>query len=324
MIDKREKKLFKQLIDNYGFVVEEYRDNYSPHWVAVKYTDKGNIAVIVAEEEVDYISLNSLKSYLAEKGHPYAVDAVIYTREEQITHDRYDSEDSEHNYRKIIVSYSNDILWADENTDFLKVIIERSDKLNASPVDFSSKVTIGLIIINVAVFLYSAYLSGSLMDINVYVLYALGAKENIAIASGEYYRLITAAFLHGGLIHLLFNMYALNALGGLIDRTFGTLRYIIIYLFSAITSSLLSFYMSDSLSIGASGAIFGLMGAALIFGLREKNRIGRDFLTNILSVVGINIFIGLTQSNIDNFGHIGGLIGGLIISLIMYPKDYTK
>ena len=181
-----------------------------------------------------------------------------------------------------------------------------------------------LIIINVVIFLYSAYLSGNLMDIHWYVLYALGAKENIAIVNGEYYRLITAAFLHGGLIHLLFNMYALNALGGLIDRTYGTVRYIIIYLFSAITSSLLSFYMSDYLSVGASGAIFGLMGAALIFGFREKNKIGKDFLKNILSVVGINIFIGLTQSNIDNFGHVGGLIGGLIIALILYPKGREK
>ena len=324
MIDKKEKKLFKQLIDNYGFVVEEYRDNYNPHWVAVKYTEKGNIAVIVAEEEVDYISLNSLKSYLAEKGQPYAVDVVIYTREEQISHDRYYSEDSEHNYKKIIVSNSNDILWADENTDFLKLLIERPDKLNASPIDLSSKVTIGLVIINVVIFLYSAYLSGSIMNIDVYTLYRLGAKENVAIASGEYYRLITAAFLHGGLVHLIFNMYALNALGGLIDRTFGTFRYIIIYIFSAITSSLLSFYMSDSLSIGASGAIFGLMGAALIFGFREKNKIGRGFLTNILSVVGINIFIGLTQPNIDNFGHIGGLIGGMIIAVIIYPRHYTE
>jgi len=324
MLEKREKKLFKQLIDNYGFVVEEYRDSYAAHWVAIKYTDKGNIAVIVVEEQVDYISLNSLKTYLAEKGQPYAIDAVIYTRDKEISYDRYYSENSEHNYRKIIVSHSDDILWADENTEFLKTLIESSDKLDASVINLSSKVTIGLIIINVALFLYSAYKSGNIMNIDVYTLYELGAKENYAIASGEYYRLITAAFLHGGLIHLLFNMYALNALGGIIDKTFGTLRYIFIYMFSAITSSLLSFFMSDSLSIGASGAIFGLMGAALIFGFKEKNKIGRDFLTNILSVVGINIFIGLTQPNIDNFGHIGGLIGGLIIAFIIYPRKYTE
>lgn len=184
-----------------------------------------------------------------------------------------------------------------------------------------SLITNILVFFNVAIFLLSAYLSGDIFDIDGRVLVLLGAKYNELITAGEYYRLITAMFLHGGLIHIGFNMYALKSLGPFIESIFGRGKYMMIYFIGGITSSLFSYWFSDAISVGASGAIFALLGSALIYSIKLKNKIGRDFLSNIAQVIVINLILGFTMSNIDNFGHIGGLIGGIIISLIIWKKQ---
>lgn len=178
-------------------------------------------------------------------------------------------------------------------------------------------VTYTFICINVIMYALTAFLSGNIIDSDINVLVLLGAKVNELIASGEYYRLITSMFLHGGLLHLVLNMYALNSIGPLIERIYGRNKYIFIYFISGIASSLLSYLFSDSVSIGASGAIFGLLGTALVFAIKMRKNLGKDFLKNIASVIIINLFIGFTMSNIDNFGHIGGLLGGAITAVIL-------
>lgn len=178
-----------------------------------------------------------------------------------------------------------------------------------------------LIFMNLGIFLLSAYLSRDIFDIDGRVLVLLGAKYNELITAGEYYRLITAMFLHGGLIHIGFNMYALKSLGPFIENIFGKGKYIMIYFIGGITSSLFSYWFSNAISVGASGAIFALLGSALIYSIKLKNKIGRDFLSNIAQVIVINLILGFSISNIDNFGHIGGLIGGIIISLILWKKQ---
>lgn len=182
-------------------------------------------------------------------------------------------------------------------------------------------VTIALIAINVLYFLLSAYLSGSFMSISNEVLVALGAKYNAGIAAGQYYRLITCMFLHGGIVHIGLNMYALYAIGPLVEKVYGRKKYLGIYFISGISSSLLSYIMSPTISIGASGAIFGLFGACLIFAVRMKKRIGKGFLSNIIQVIVINLIIGFTLPNIDNFAHIGGLLGGVVTGAAFFNKS---
>lgn len=181
-------------------------------------------------------------------------------------------------------------------------------------------VTYTLIGINIFMFILSAILSGNVMDIKTGVLVDLGAKYNPAIVQGQWFRLITCVFLHGGLIHIAANMYSLYAIGPLIENLYGKYKYLAIYLISGIISSLFSFWFSAYVSIGASGAIFGLMGAIFIFAFKERKRIGKDFLTNITSVLVINLFIGLSIQGIDNFAHLGGLLSGVTFGLIMSHK----
>ncbi|PRR77144.1 Rhomboid protease GluP [Clostridium liquoris] len=174
--------------------------------------------------------------------------------------------------------------------------------------------------INVFMYLITAVLSGNIMESNINVLIFLGAKVNQLIAKGEYYRLITCAFLHGGIVHLGLNMYSLYALGPLIEKVYGKWKYGLIYFISCITSSLLSYFLSDSISIGASGAIFGLLGACLVIALKLKDQVGKSFVSNIISVIFVNLLIGFSVANVDNFGHLGGLIGGTIIGALIWEK----
>lgn len=191
---------------------------------------------------------------------------------------------------------------------------------------FKSWVTYSIIALNVVAYIITAFLSGNIFDSDINVLIKLGAKYNELIAEGQYYRLISCMFLHGGLLHVALNMYALYSIGPLVERLYGRTKYIIIYFASGILSSLFSYALSDSVSVGASGAIFGLLGTTLVFAVKARKNIGRDFLRNIASVIIINLIIGFTMSNIDNYGHLGGLVGGILITLILdsiNKKDET-
>lgn len=175
-----------------------------------------------------------------------------------------------------------------------------------------------LIGINIFMYIVTALLSGNIIDSNINVLVFLGAKVNPLIQRGEYYRLLTCTFLHGGIIHLGLNMYALYTLGPTIENIYGRWRYILVYIISGIASSILSYLLSDSISIGASGAIFGLLGAYLIIAFKLKHQVGKNFVSNIISVIFVNLIIGFSVANVDNFGHIGGLIGGIIVSALVW------
>lgn len=186
-------------------------------------------------------------------------------------------------------------------------------------------ITLGLIAINVVLYIVTAYLSyvyakGSVFNSDTEVLVLLGAKVNKLITQGQYFRLISAMFLHGGIVHLAVNMYSLYAIGPMVEKVYGKAKYIAIYFIAGICSSLLSYAYSPSISIGASGAIFGLLGAVLVFAIKSKGKTGSAFIRSILSVIIVNIFIGITLPGIDNFGHIGGLMGGIIISFLISFK----
>ena len=190
-------------------------------------------------------------------------------------------------------------------------------------------ITIGIIAINVIMYLVTAYLSlvyakGSIFTSDTNVLIMLGAKVNNLISQGQYYRFVSCMFLHGGIVHLGVNMYSLYAIGPMVERVYGKVKYIAIYFISGICASIFSYIFSTDVSIGASGAIFGLLGAILIFAVKSKEKTGSGFIKSILSVICINIFIGATMPNIDNFAHVGGLFGGMLIAFIVKFKaeDY--
>jgi membrane associated rhomboid family serine protease len=144
-------------------------------------------------------------------------------------------------------------------------------------------------------------------------LYYFGAKVNVLIAQGEYWRLLTPMFLHVGLAHLFFNSYALYIYGPAVERLFGRIKFILVYLVSGLVGSLLSYLLSPNNAAGASGAIFGLMGSLLYFRKEKRNLFQRVFGPGLLMIIGINLLYGFIQPGIDNWGHIGGLVGGFLM-----------
>ncbi|MEZ4859979.1 MAG: rhomboid family intramembrane serine protease [Caldilineaceae bacterium] len=157
---------------------------------------------------------------------------------------------------------------------------------------------------------------------NPYVLIFFGAKVNQLVAAGEVWRLFTAMFIHIGVIHLLFNLYALNILGPLVEGFFGHRRFLFIYVIGGLWGSVASYAFSPALSAGASGAIFGLVGATTVYFLRYRENFGargRAIVQNMVIVIAINLFLGLSSPGIDNWGHMGGLIGGAIIGYGLIP-----
>ena len=145
-------------------------------------------------------------------------------------------------------------------------------------------------------------------------------------AAGEYWRLITPMLLHGSIIHLGFNMYALYVLGRRIERFFGSLRFFGLYVIAGITGNVFSFIFTVSPSLGSSTAIFGLLGAEGVFIYQHREILGEQSkiaLRQIGQVALINLIIG-TSPGIDNWGHVGGLIGGAIFTLFAGPIYQIK
>ena len=144
-----------------------------------------------------------------------------------------------------------------------------------------------------------------------------GGLAGVAVGDGEYWRLITSGFLHFGLIHLLFNMFALYILGGLLEPAIGRLRFGIVYFVSLLGGSFGALLLSDprSLTAGASGAVFGMMAAAVIV---MRNRGINPMESGLGLWIGLNLLITFTIPNISIGGHIGGLIAGGLAALAMF------
>lgn len=150
---------------------------------------------------------------------------------------------------------------------------------------------------------------------------ALGMKINEHIIQGEYWRLFTPALLHGSLAHIAFNMYALYVIGAEIEKRFGHARFGLLYLAGSFGGNVLSFLLSPNPSLGASTAIFGLLGAEIVFFYQNRKIFGtgsKRALQNVISVAVVNFIIGLSPG-IDNWGHLGGLIAGLLFTALAGP-----
>lgn len=317
------KGIISKLHDNFGYGVFElsYENGLCGRWFAALRDSSGvEVLLFTKIEDVNLVNRVAIKNELYHilGTADLKIILVILTTEDD--YEPIPIEDS-----KIVLNYKNSKILSYNNAcEFaaqrMYSILNYSERKNSGE-KYIPKATYAIIAINVLYFLVSAALSGSLFDININVLVLLGAKYNHGIANGQFYRLVTCMFLHGGFVHIGLNMYALFAIGPLVEKIFGRWKFLIIYFVSGIIASLLSYLLSDSISVGASGAIFGLLGACLVFALKNKNKIGKSFLSNIVSVIFVNVIIGLSMPNIDNFGHFGGLIGGIAATFALYEKN---
>ncbi len=180
---------------------------------------------------------------------------------------------------------------------------------------FRPYVTFVLIGICVVVYLLQ-YATNFFLQVDIPA--ALGIKNNNLIMQGQVWRLITPIFLHGSLAHIGFNMYALFAIGPTLERFYGRGRYLALFMLSGFAGNVMSFIFTASPSLGSSTAIFGLLGAegVLVYQNRELfGNMAQRALSQVVIIAIINLVIGLTpNSGIDNWGHIGGLIGGTIFA----------
>lgn len=212
---------------------------------------------------------------------------------------------------------------------FMKLTKEINDKneVEAKKAEdiFTKKkpvITYALIIINVLVFI-AMYIFGKGSE-DTLTLLLFGANYPVLVRAGDYYRLITSAFLHAGLLHLIFNNYALYVIGSQLESFLGKAKFLIIYLVSAICGSLMSMLFSDGISVGASGAIFGLLGSLLYFGYNYRVYLGTVLKSQIIPLIILNLIIGFITPGIDNAAHIGGLLGGLGMTMALGIKYKTS
>lgn len=183
------------------------------------------------------------------------------------------------------------------------------------------KIYFSFYILGITVFVYILQnLSQMIFGYDLPVFF--GAKINQFILQGQLWRLITPVLLHGSLIHIGFNMYALFNIGPSLERKYGLWPFLALYLIGGVWGNTLSFLLSPNPSLGASTAIFGLIAAQGVYIYKNRYLLGpaaRPMLMNIAMVVVVNLMLGLSPG-IDNWGHIGGLLGGLFFAWFAGPS----
>jgi rhomboid protease GluP len=187
------------------------------------------------------------------------------------------------------------------------------------------QITYSLILVNGMVYLLCAFLSLNMIDMDMQILVNMGALYGpLTVLDGQWWRLFTAMFLHGGMTHLLMNMVSLYLIGRGAEMYFDKKSYLSIYLFSGLIGGLTSLYMHPvSVGVGASGAIFGVFGALAGFFLAYREKIAthtKAFMKDFAVIIGINLVIGFAIESVDVSAHIGGLIIGFIGGF-MLSKD---
>ena len=213
----------------------------------------------------------------------------------------------------LIVNVTNDInaKTVEDNKVFTKIFEPK--KMIITPI---------LITLCVLVFI-SMYIWGNGSE-NTITLLLFGANFRPLVQAGEIWRLATSMFLHIGIVHLVVNMYSLYIIGKQLESFLGRWKFLIVYLGSGILGSLLSVVVHSSISAGASGAIFGLLGSLLYFGYHYRLYLGTVLKTQVIPIIIINLLIGFMVPGIDNFAHIGGLVGGYLLTMVLGVPGKTR
>ena len=233
-------------------------------------------------------------------------------------------------YSFITDSFPNILEVENLEEEGLELFIKLTDDINKKNVEETKKAedvfkprvpVITFILIGICTLLYmiTAIESGNFLDMNLDVLYDYGGLVNFNMLGkdpSKLYRLITSIFLHGGLLHFLCNMYSLYIIGREIESFFGRFKYLIIFISTGIIGNLLTmlFLQDRVISIGASGAIFGLLGAMLYFGYHYRVYLSAIMRSEIVPIIVLNLLIGFVAPGVNGIAHLGGLIGGVLVS----------
>ncbi len=227
------------------------------------------------------------------------------------------------NITDIFPKIKNKLIQDKEGIDLL---VNVTNDINAKTVSYNetyteifkekkSVITPILIGVCVLVFILMYIIGNGSEDVGTLLLFGANYKE--LVQSGQVWRLVTSIFLHIGIIHLIVNMYALWVIGHQMESFLGKLKYLIVFLGSGIIGSLLSVTVHSGITAGASGAIFGLLGSLLYFGYHYRLYLGTVLKTQVIPIIILNLIIGFTLPGIDNFGHIGGLVGGYLLTMAL-------
>lgn len=235
-----------------------------------------------------------------------------------------DTQDLVHN-QTVVEAFPNiekDIINADNDVD---LIVNVTNDINSKTAKENrkyeevfkpKKIVVTYVLIALCTLIY-------ILQILFPSLTTLGAVNGSLVRSGQVYRLVTGMFMHGSIWHLLCNMYSLYVIGCATENYFGKKKFLLIYFVSGIIGSMFSCIFNTSWSLGASGAIFGLMGALCYFGYYYRLYMGKALYSEIIPVIVLNLALSLIVSNIDFYAHIGGLIGGVFITMGLGIKNKT-
>lgn len=188
-------------------------------------------------------------------------------------------------------------------------------------------VTIGLIVINILVFLAVEFTGSS--ENTLHMLEYGAAYTPSIIEDGEFYRLFTSMFLHFGIEHLANNMLVLFVLGSRMEQVTGRIRFLVIYLTGGVLGNIISMLLEIrsgdfAVSAGASGAVFAVMGAMIYVVIRNKGWLGDLSMRQVLIMAGFSLYFGFTSSGVDNGAHVGGMISGFILAVLLYHPGHIK
>ena len=248
-------------------------------------------------------------------------DDVLITKEKDI------------NNPKLVSAFPDIVEKTNRKEDGLEYFIKVTDNINkknekrnkiAEKIFSYKQPIVTYIIMAICIILFILMeLSGG--STNSHTLLKYGANLDVLVKNGEYYRLFTCIFLHIGIMHLLCNMYSLYIIGREVENLFGKIKYIIIFILSGIFGSIMSLaFTHNTISAGASGAIFGLLGALLYFGMHYRTYLGEAIKRSIIPIIVINLIIGFFAEGIDLAAHIGGLVGGVLVAMMVGVPDKSK
>lgn len=289
--------------------------------------------------EFDKFKLNRIISQVKKKTLSFKVKVLnIYTDIEDTKilseNDIYISKENDINNPKLTNVFPNILEKTERKENGIEYFMKVTDNINkknekrtktAEKIFSHKKTVVTNIIIAICIVMFVLmYLFGNGSE-DIGTLLNFGANLDVLVKEGEVYRLFTCMFLHIGLLHLLCNMYSLHIIGREIENLYGKTKFLIIYILSGICGSILSLAFShNTVSAGASGAIFGLLGALLYFGYYYRTYLGATIKSSVLPVIIANLVIGFLSSGIDNAAHIGGLVGGILVSMLVGVPDKSS
>ena len=223
--------------------------------------------------------------------------------------DIFDNLDFEENGMDLFLKLTHDINKKNEDE------CSRNAEIFKSKIPY---VTVSLIVINLLLFLLMFGVNNCMIDGNI--LIEFGGLFKPLVLNGEYFRIFSSMFLHASILHVLINMYSLYIIGSQLESVLGKLKFFIIYIISGLCGSLMSLIFDNGICVGASSAIFGLLGSMLYFGYYYRVFLGNVLRRQIIPLIILNLGLGLLFNGVSSASHIGGFIGGLFATMLVGLK----